>query len=309
MRSVLLLLCLTALLLLGSCEKSVPVGVKVDSRLASYVPSTSTLLAGVDVDSLTKSPFYKRHENQLNIQAIQGISEQIGVDPRRDLSNVLIAWSSRSPLILASGRFSADKIQPHLLSLGGKRSEYRSQTLIGTGDQVIFFPKKNVAIGGPEQDVRAVIDGKNNGIPHAVIDRLGLVPGTDQAWIVSQGLPLERFSMRSDVESALSNIVDYVSALNAGIGFDSGAHLQADVLCISQEDARQVHDALRGVIGFARLSTKDDQLGLLKLYDAIRVSYDQQSVHIHADLSPQMADDLIRLMSGMEKRGERFLQR
>jgi hypothetical protein len=308
-RFVFLLSCLAAIFLLGSCQKSASIGVKVDSRLASYVPPTSTLLAGVDVDSLTKSAFYKRHENQLNIPAVQDMGEQIGVDPRRDLSDILVAWSGRSPLILASGRFSADKVEPHLLSLGGKRSEYRSQTLFGTGDQVMFFPKNNVAIGGPEKDIRAVIDSGSGGIPQPLLDRLRLVPASDQAWIVSQGLPLDRFSMRSDVESALSNIVSYVSALNAGIGFDTGAHVQADVLCISPEDAKQVHDALRGVIGFARLSTKDDQLGLLKLYDAIQVSYDQQTVHIHADLSPRMADDLIGMLSGMERRGERFLQR
>jgi hypothetical protein len=85
--------------------------------------------------------------------------------------------------------------------------------------------------------------------------------------------------------------------------------LHADLRCISPEDARQVHDALRGGIGLARLTTKDNQLELLKLYDAIHVSYEQQTVHVRADLSAQLADQLLGLMSGFDRRAGELLSR
>jgi hypothetical protein len=309
-RSVSLSFALAALVLLCSCQKSISVGVKLDSKLSSFVPPASTLLAGVDVDSLKATPFYTRHQNQLNVPALHDVAEQLGVDLRRDLSSVLIAWQSGAPLILARGRFNAESIEPHLLSLGSKRSEYHQKAIYGKNGESLFFPEKNLAVGGSSPVIRDLIDTKNGGIPRALVDRLRQLPKGDQAWIVSsQGLPLERIPMRSDVESALSNIVTYVSGVNAGLGFDEGAHMHADLRCISAEDARQVHDALRGGIGLARLMTKDDQLEMLKLYDAIQVSYEQQTVHVRADLSAQLADQLMRLMPGLQGRAGQLLSR
>jgi hypothetical protein len=213
-------------------------------------------------------------------------------------------------VILARGRFNAADIEPHLVSLGSKRSEYRRQALFAKDGQSLFFPERNIVVGGPSPAIRELIDHKHGGIPQPLIDRLRQLPKSAQVWIVSsQGLPLGRIPVRSDVESALSNIVAYVSGINAGVTFDEGAHVHADLLCISAEDARQVHDALRGGIGLARLTTKDNQLELLKLYDAIQVSYEQQTVHIHADLSAQLADQLVGLASGLGGRAGQLLSR
>jgi hypothetical protein len=309
-RSVLLSFSLAAVLLLSSCQKSITVGVNLDSKLSSYVPPASTLLAGADVDGLKSTPFYARHQNQLNVPALHDMAEQIGVDPRRDLASVLVAWQTGSPVILARGRFDSGNVEPHLVSLGSKRSEHRKQAVFVKDGQSLFFPEKHIAIGGPSPAIRDLIDRKDGGVPQPLVDRLRQLPKSDQVWIVSsQGLPLARIPMRSDVESALSNIVAYVSGVNAGITFDEGAHLHADLRCISPEDARQVHDALRGGIGLARLTTKDNQLELLKLYDAIQVSYEQQTVHVRADLSAQLADQLLGLMSGFDRRAGELLSR
>lgn len=302
MRLLCLGFCLAVLVLSSSCHSKTSVGVRLDSTLSSYVPATTTLLAGIDVDGLTASGFYKRHADQLNVPALNAMAERVGVDPRRDLSSILVAFQTGDPLILAKGRFDAANIAPHLLSLGGQRSEYRKQSIFGTslgpsGDS-LFFPAKNVVIGGPSRTIRALIDRPGSGIPQILLDRVRQLPKTDQLWAVSsQGLPLDRVGFRSDVRSALSNFVTYVSGLNAGIALDAGAHLQVDLQCTSSDDAKQVHDALRGGIGLARLTTRDNQLAMLKLYDAIQVTYEQQTVHVRADLSPELADQLLNLIA------------
>ncbi len=127
------------------------------------------------------------------------------------------------------------------------------------------------------------------------------MPKGDQIWIVSRGgLPLAGLPMRSDYESALSNIVGYVRGTNIGIGIDAGAHLAADIICISNQGAQRVHDGLRAAVALGRLTTRDDQQDLLRLYDAIQVDQTQQVVHIGADLDAQLADKLLGYLPALQ---------
>ena len=43
-----------------------------------------------------------------------------------------------------------------------------------------------------------------------------------------------------------------------------------------------------------RLMTRDDQMDMLRLYDAIQVTQDHDRVHVHADLSGEQMDKLVQ---------------
>ena len=129
-------------------------------------------------------------------------------------------------------------------------------------------------------------------------ERLRSFPKDDQLWILSRGgLPFADMAMRSEVQSALSNIVAYISGAMASLGFDSGVHLQADITCISPEGAKRVHDALRGGLGIARLSTKDNETSLLKMYDTVQIDMEATVVQVKAQLPAELADDLLNRLS------------
>ena len=117
--------------------------------------------------------------------------------------------------------------------------------------------------------------------PAELQQRLETIPKADQLWVVSRGgLPLNGIATRSDIDSALSNIVGYVSGAAMGVGIDTGIHLQADLTCISDQGAQRVRDAFRGGIGLARLTTKDNQLELLRLYDSVHVDQENSTIHV-----------------------------
>ena len=310
MRHSLSLVCCAFLLALSACRNDASLGLKADSKLATFVPSTTVLLAGMNVDQITGTPFYKRHKGEIKLPALDEASGRIGVDPRRDIADVLIAWQLGNPVVMARGRFNASALEPRLISLGSERSEYKKQVLLGDKNGALYFPQKDIAIGGSVGEMHSLIDAQVSGIPAQLAELIRTLPAGDQAWIVSdQSLPLERFPMRSDIQSALSNLIQFVSGANAGVGFDQGAHLHIDLTCRSNDDARQVHDAIRGGIGLARLTTRDDQLGLLRLFDAIRVDQDGKLVHVKADLTSDLADQLLSYMSGFSGRANQMLSR
>jgi hypothetical protein len=141
---------------------------------------------------------------------------------------------------------------------------------------------------------------RGGAIPAELKDRLAEIPVQSQLWLISRGgLPAANFSLRSDLDSALSNITAFVSGVSLGLAFDSGSHLQARIVCKSPEGAQRVHDAMRGLIGLARLTTKDDQLDLLRMWDAISISKDSDSIRIQADLPADLADKLLKQLTNL----------
>ena len=293
-------LCLTTVLgflVCGACRPENARGVHVDAKLASLVPHATTALGGIDVDRVKASGFYRRHSNELNLALLDQASGRLGLDPRRDLKEVLLAWHSNQPLILARGTFSAKDIQPRIVALGARETRYRNRILFGGPDEAVFFPEQNLLAAGPLSALHALIEGGNGGIPSPVRSRLENLPNSDQVWAVStEGFPVDRLPMRSSVTSGLSNLVRYLSAASIGAGLDEGAHFQAELNCFSADGAKQVHDALRGVIGMARLMTKDNDLDMLRLYDAIQVEQDQKTIHVHADLPAELSDKLLKYL-------------
>jgi hypothetical protein len=161
--------------------------------------------------------------------------------------------------------------------------------------------------------LRDVIDARGTsdaGIPEELKQRLETIPKDDQIWAVSRGgLPLVGIPLRSDIDSALSNIVGFVNGTAMGVGIDTGIHVLADLTCISDQGAQRVRDALRGSLGLARLTTRDNQLELLRLYDSIHVDQENSAIHVRADLAPDLANTLLAYIPQMRNGAGQMLRR
>ncbi len=271
------------------------------------IPPDARALAGIDIADLKNTEFYKRESGRLNASGLDLMAARTGLDPRRDLTHVVVAWDGKQVLVIVKGRFSPDDLERKLTAAGAHNTPYRKYKLLGDVKNSVAFLKQDLAVAGPLETLEPAIDrfeDHKGGVPESLQAQMDKIPKPDQVWLASTGgLPFVEMRMRSDLESALSNIVDYVNATNAGIKLDTGLHLQAEIGCISEQGAKRVHDALRGVIGFGRLSTKDNETEMLRIYDSIQVNQKQQIVDVRSDLPGDLADALLnRLTSGSSKR-------
>ena len=287
----------------SSCGRKLSTGVSIDRELRPYVPPDANVLASFDLDRLKAAPLYQHNESRLVFPLMDASSERIGLDPRRDVSRVLVAWNGKDALFIARGQFSAPVVQQKLLALGVRTSAYGRYTLLALDRASLVFPKTSIAVAGSSEAVRHVLDGTNRheaDLAPEFEERLEDIPKGDQIWAVSRGgLPFGEMSMRSDYESALSNIVGYVRGGSLGIGIDTGAHIAADLTCASGQGAQRVHDALRAGIAFGRLSTKDNEQELLQIYDAIQVTQDKEIVRVRADYPANLAAKLIAYLNDL----------
>lgn len=302
---------LASLILAVGCGKRTTSGISVPSAFPPLIQADTKALAAVDVDKLKASPFYQRHQSDLNFPLLDAMSERVGLDPRRDLSYILVAWNGKQPVAMARGRLKVQTLAPKLASLGIRPMQYKGFTLFGDDRGALTFAKHDVAVAGSTAMVHSEIDLENDGgggVPDELRRRLALIPRDDQIWVVSRGgLAFAEAPMRSDIESALSNITSFISGTSLGIAFDTGTHVRAEITCISDQGAQRVRDALRGGIGLARLTTKDNESQLLQAYDAIQVSQDGEMVRVNADLSADLSDKLLAYLPALRTRAGQVL--
>ncbi len=286
-----------ALMVFGGCGRQGTTGIALDRAFRPLIPPDTKALAGAHIEKLEASELYRRENGKLPLPMSDEISKRIGLDPRRDITEALAAWDGKRYLLILHGTFSPAVIERKLNETGIRSTHYGKYALLGNAENSVSFLNNNLAVAGPIEVLKPAIDRFENGaasIPDELQQRLKLIPAQDQIWLASRGgLPFAEAPMRSDIGSMLSNIVDYVSATSLGIGVDTAFHVRAQVVCISNEGAKRVHDALRGAIGFGRLSTKSNQTDLLKAYDAIQVEQTQETVNVSADISGSLADELL----------------
>ncbi len=282
------------------CSRRNPAGISLDKTSTPFVSSDTTVLAGANLDQLKTAPFYQAHQSLLAFPALDNNSQRLGLDPRRDLSTAVVTWNGHDSLVIVRGRFSRAKLQ-QTLTANSPRRAYKDVTLYGSSGNSFALPSDGLALGGSTKGVEHGVDAHASGfsddLPEGLQQGLSWLPKTAQIWVVSRGtLPFADIPTRSDYASLLSNFVGYIQATATGLTVDAGLHLRSRIQCVSEEGGKRVNDALRGGIGLGRLSTKDNQLELLRLYDAIHVRQDKQTVYIEADLSSAEADQLLKLL-------------
>ncbi len=298
MRTLLLVLVLA----LVACNKTGGPGVQVDAKLKGYILPKSQFLAAVDLDQIKQTDFFKRHQSQLDVPQINQLSQEIGMDPRRDLSSFLMDWNGKDLLYLTRGSYSPNQLEKRLTGVA-KIEKFGKYTLYGAGEHDVVFLPKGIALAGSPALVKTAINQEGAEIPEDLQMQLARVPKTSQIWEVSTGIiSPEQLSLRSDTASLLSNISGYINGTSLGLTLGTGIILDARIECISEEGSTRVHDALRGLIGLARLSTKDNQLDQLKIWDSIKVDKQSKEVHVTADLPAALADKAIDLFTASTSR-------
>lgn len=299
---------LAVLALLAGCARQPPAGVFVDPAFGPLTPPDTKLLAGIRLDKLRETPLYKKLDSQFDFdRRLDLFSQRTGLDPRKTIWQVLLVSNGSRSLVMARGRFTVGEMEPKLGELGNTRTGYKDYTLIGNPQTSVVFLNPGVAVAGTQADLKTLLDHRSDysAIPENLATRLKALPAADQLWLVSDGVFPESALSGPDTtgaKSMLSNLVGYVKAAQFGLHVTDGAELAGNVDCVSQEGAQRVRDALKGMVGLARLSTRDDQMELLKVYDTVQVDQKGSTVDLSAAVAPALVDPLLTMALRGRKR-------
>lgn len=230
----------------------------VDPALLALAPSDSKLLIGVQVDQVKAAPFGQYLISQIKLDPSAGKAlEAAGFDPRRDLTELLVASNGvNNGLLMGRGSFHPEKLSAAASSAGLVGSTYRGvQVLEGksAGNSpfgALAFLDRSTMIAGDSVAVRAAIDrhAATESFSGTLAARARQISSSNDIWIASLQAPAEALSgLAHDAQlKPLANVLQSAVQLSAGLKFTpSDVTLSAEILTRSADDARQMAALLR----------------------------------------------------------------
>ena len=294
--------CVVAVLcaILAGCRSHQSQSLHIPPALESLVPADAVMVAGANLDQIRNTPVYEKLMSRLPLPQLDEFTRQTGLDPRKDISQFLMCSDGKRPLAMARGKFHPADLESRLESKGAARFTYKDHRLFGNEQGAVFFLDDATAIAGPAADLRSIIDHKSGrGLPPALRDLLRALPADDQIYAAFTGglqsfdLPIPRTGNFQNFAQALQSVDSATLGINVSHGIDALALIN----CKRSDDAKFVHDMLKGLVGFGRLNTPDNQPELLKLYDGIQVTQDQAQAKITADIPVDLTDRFLEMLT------------
>jgi hypothetical protein len=289
-----------ACLLLCGCQPRQSASLHVSPPLEALVPSDTVVVLGVNLAGLRDTSIYQKLITRVPLPQLDSFTQQTGLDPRKDLSEILLCSNGKSALLLVRGKFRPADIEERFKGKGVTPSSYKGHAIFGDERAAITLMDDSTAVAGSPADLRALIDqpaAAARGLPASLRDLLRTLPQGDQVYAALTG-GLENLNLPLPREGNLGSILDALRSVNSatlGMNLTSGIDAIAVVNCNTERDARFIHDLVRGLVGFGRLNTPDNQPDMLKLYDGIQATQQQAQTTVTANVPQQLADKFIDL--------------
>lgn len=311
MRRLPLVLVFLGLVLSLACKKREPDHARVDAALAPLLPSDTVALACVRLDRLKETPFYAKYVVGKRIKALEEFARTTGLDPRENIWELVLSTNGRASYVFIRGKFGGDfGFEPDFKAQGLVRSSYKGHYLIYLGDSGVVYMNSGAAVAGRVADLKKLVDGFDDPkrtTPEALLDLVGTLPGTSHIWAASlQPAALIQLALTpgpsGDAPTGMSNggmsanlarMSRRVSQLTLWGGLSQGLDMHIMAVAGNANDAAELRDIFRAGIDLGRMSAKDSQPKMSKLYDGLSCAAEGATVRIEVKQPFDLLDSLM----------------
>lgn len=288
-----------ALLTLAACQPKQSASLHVSPALEALVPSDTVVVLGINLAGLRDTSIYQKLIARVPLPQLDSFTRQTGLDPRKDLSELLLCSNGRSALLLVRGKFRIQDLEARSKSNGMTPAEYKGHKLFGDERASVTFLDDSTAAAGPPAELHSLIDQPANarGLPASLRDLLRTLPAADQVYAALTG-GLQNLNLPLPLEGNLANVLQALKSVQSatlGMNVTNGIDAIATVNCNTERDAKFVHDLVRGLVGFGRLNTPDNQPEMLKLYDGIQATRNGMQTTVTAKIPQDLTDKFLDL--------------
>jgi hypothetical protein len=294
----------------GCSRHETPTPTPVD---LTCLPPDVLFLAGVDTARLREAPLY-RLWNDSSLPTgerwleVRTFLRHIGIDSERELEQVLVAFRHEQEpgewFAVLKGRFDVPRIEKGLKDPGARMSteSYRSRTLYNlvevpeVGEFSVTILDPGTVAFGQTGTLRKVIDARERESPSlesrpAFRDLVNGREASAQVWAVLDGRELSRVvAGRRQVlppglgEPALKNLATVATA-RLSLGVTADLDFRLDLESVGEREGRSLADALRGILGFARLGGGERDPDAEAILEAIQVDGEGTRVRVRLGLT------------------------
>ena len=267
-------------------------GVFIDPALAPLIPADTSTIVGVRVETLSKTPLFKK---LAGFQMIGGFARQAGVDADTRLWQVLMVSNGRRTLLLGKGKFTNGIIAPELARGNAARFSYHGLNLFGDEQEAVLFVNSSTAVWGGTPVLRDIADQKlgGSGPPAALAALLKEIPRETQIWGVYSG-----GTLNLNLAGNLRNLNKLISMTRGGSFYFDASNGLAGVatgIAANPQDAQQLRDALTGLIGLGRAMAPKNQPEIARAFNGLQVEPAGPSVRVRITEPEDVAEKLAAL--------------
>lgn len=294
-----MLRCVVAILLLSllaaGCASGPGGRSSVDSTLAALMPPDATMLAGIRMQAVLSTALYKKVAATQAFPQLDDFARETGFDPRRDVRELLVGSNGKDLIIAARGTFPERNFE------GLTKQTYKGYTLYVRGQGGVALINGSTAVAGTLPAVEAALDRYKSGDrtrPDDLLARSRQIPADNQIWSVSNGFD-SLVTTRIPETGNLGNAGRLLRALEnttAAVDLRTGINGSLTGVCRSEQDAKNLGDTARGMIGLGRLAVPEKEPELLRLWDGIKVDQQQRTVNITVAVPEDLAEKMVDLL-------------
>jgi hypothetical protein len=268
-----------------------------DDVLLRMAPAGTVSLVGARMDELKNTPLYQKLVAQKKLADLDRFAAETGFDPRRDVRELLLASNGKpdGTVLLARGTFRVTDF--------GKSKEFKHGIYVIHGDDKAGFCilDSTLAAAGPLSMLYAALDHWDSKLPPAtpeLLKRIGQIPVGRQVWSVTQGSGINipgTFVMKQgavDFAQIFRGLQQTTFSADLRGGLDAIAAGETK----TEDDAKNLGGAARGLIGLGRLSVPEQHRELLRIWDGFHVEQNSRSLTITVKVSQDLIDRLADLL-------------
>ena len=291
-------------------------GFAADPNLLNFVMPDAKYLAGMDVQKAKSSAFARSI-----IESIpKGFFEAVGVDPKRDFDEILIASATGpgnegSGVAIVRGRFDSSKITSLLKSFGPLQSEIRNGVEIfrqeGSKANGFFMVAGHTAIVGDLESVRSAASRTGGGttIDAMKASKIQTLRESNDIWMITTAPmsamkgnakpPAKSNSRQSTgpIDGMLKG--DFLTAIDQaamGLRFStSSVELNMEATAKTEKDAGAFADVLRFLSNMVQLNRENQEVSAFaSVLDSMQLTQNAKSVRVKMALPQSQLEEMMK---------------
>lgn len=246
-----LLFCLGA----AACRRS-PSHARVDAAIAPLLPGASVAVAGLRIDRLKKTPWFRPFLEGRRPAALRRFEERTGMDLARDVWEVVWSLSARGSVAFLRGKFGGSFGQePRFDAPGVLKRSYKSYYVLEKDGFAVLFLGSGLALMGRPESLERIVDARGSDAeqpPLALIRAVEELPACE-LWMVARGGEGLRAAAGETLPLKAGPVFDSLEELR--LNANAGEVLEVSVRgqFRSAEDAAAVRDGLEALRQMASL--------------------------------------------------------
>jgi len=270
---------------LSACRRQ-PTHSRVDAAIAPLLPGASVALAGLRIDRLKKTPWFRPFLEGRKPAVLRRFEERTGMDLARDVWEVVWSLSGAGSVAFLRGKFGgAFGQEPRFDVPGIVKRNYKTYYVLEKDGMAVLFLGSGAAMMGRPADLERIVDSRDREAEQPPMELIRAVERLPicELWLVARGGEGLRAAAGGMLPLKAGPVFDALEELRLTASASETLELSATGVFRTAQDALAVRDGLAAMQQLATVRAPEPSA--LRIAAAASLEASDREVRLRAGLS------------------------